>query len=153
MLDQKNVNLEQENVNVVRRWVELLSRWGADPQDIPRVFELIDPDCEWVLMATGERYRGTDAIRKISQQSASAVSHSEQHKLEVTNLFGCGDNVCLEYVHGALLTLPGQTEPTPIEMPICIVFQCKNGRIIKANEYYEIEHMKGPNTIKPVYGA
>ena len=142
---------ESENVEVVRRWVELLGHWGADSQDIPRAMELMDPACEWVLMATGERYTGRDALRKIGEQSMAAVSHSGQHQLKVTNLFGSADNVCLEYVHGALLQLPGQTAPTPIEMPICIVFKCKDGKITQAHEYYEVEQMRGPDAVQPVY--
>jgi len=143
---------EQDNVNVVRRWVELLGRWGENPEDIPRALELMEPDCEWVLMATGERYQGTDAVRKMAEQSMAAISHTEQHRLDITNLFGCGDKVCLEYVHGALLRLPGQTAPSPIEMAICIVFQCKNGKIATAHEYYEVEQMRGPGAVKPIYG-
>lgn len=142
---------EQENINIVRRWVELLGRWGEDSQDISLALDLMDPDCEWVLMATGERYRGTDAVRKMAEKSMAAISHTEQHQLEVTNLFGCGDKVCLEYAHGALLRLPGQATPSPIEMPICIVFQCKNGKIARANEYYEVEQMRGPGKVKPLY--
>ena len=76
--------------------VELLGQWGADAEDIPRALELLDPDCEWVLMATGERYQGTAAVRKMAAKSMAAISHSEQHRLEITNLFGCGDKVCLE---------------------------------------------------------
>lgn len=142
---------ENENVEVVRRWVELLAHWGEDPQDIPRAMELMDPDCEWVLMATGERYTGRDALAKMGQKSMAAISHTGQHELKLTNLFGSADNVCLEYVHGALLQLPGQTAPTPIAMPICIVFKCKNGKISRAHEYYEVEQMRGPDEVQPLY--
>lgn len=140
-----------ENVEVVRRWVDLLGRWGDDPCDVVRVMELIDPACQWVLMATGERYTGHEAITMIGLESAAAISHSDQHQLRVTSLFGSGDNVCLEYVHGALLQLPGQSEKVPIEMPICIVFTCRNGMITRAHEYYEVEQMRGPGAVQPVY--
>lgn len=142
---------EQENVKLVRRWVDLLGRWGEDPQDIARAMDLLDPDIEWVLMATGERYRGIDSLQKMSAKSMAAISHSEQNQLKITNLFGCEDKVCLEYVHGALLKQPGQATSIPIEMAICIVFQCKNGKIAKANEYYEVEQLQGPGAVKPLY--
>ena len=68
----------------------------------------------------------------------------------MTNLFASEDKGCLEYVHRALLRLPGQTELSQIEMPICIVFQFNNGKISRAREYYEIQQMYG-GTVKPLY--
>ena len=140
-----------ENANVIQQWVDLLARWGDNPaRDIPLVLDLLDDECEWTLMATGEHVKGKDAIVKWSEKSAAAIRHTAEHKLEVTNLFANEDKGCLEYVHRALLTLPGQKEPTLIEMPICIVFQLRNGKIFRANEYYEIEQMSG-KAVKPVY--
>jgi ketosteroid isomerase-like protein len=138
------------NADVIQQWVDLLARWGDDPADIPRVLDLLDDECEWVLMATNEHFKGKDAIKKMSEKSAEAIRHTAEHELQVTNLFACGDKGCLEYVHRALLRLPGQAERSPIEMPICIVFQFNNGKILRAQEYYEIQQMYG-DTIKPLY--
>jgi len=145
--DQKSI----QNADVVQKWVDLLARWGDNPAaDIPHVLDLLDDECEWILMATGEHFKGKDAIMKMSEKSAAAIRHTAEHKLQVTNLFACEDKGCLEYVHRALLRLPGQTELSPIEMPICIVFQFNNGKILRAQEYYEIQQMYGGN-IKPLY--
>jgi hypothetical protein len=144
---------EHTNEAVIRAWVELLARWGADPEDMSRALELIDPACEWIMMATGENFRGHDAIRKMAGKSAAAISHNQEHKLRVTNLFACGERGCLEYIHGAILKLPDQSEPIPIEMPICIVFQFRNGKIARAQEYFEVLQMQGHDKVKPIYAS
>jgi ketosteroid isomerase-like protein len=147
MENQKSV----QSADVIQQWVDLLARWGDNPaRDIPLVLDLLDDECEWSLMATNEHVKGKDAIIKMSEKSAAAIKHTAEHKLEVTNLFACEDKACLEYVHHALLILPGQTKQSPIDMPICIVFQLKNGKIFRAQEYYEIQQMYG-GTIKPIY--
>jgi ketosteroid isomerase-like protein len=144
---------EHTNEAVIRAWVELLARWGADPADISRALELIDPDCDWIMMATGEKFHGHDAIRKMAGKSAAAISHNQEHKLEVTNLFVCGKGGCLEYVHGAILKLPGQSEAAPIDMPIGIVFEFRNGKIARAREYFEVLQMQGRDKVKPYMRA
>ena len=47
--------------------------------------------------------------------------------------------------------MPSQTAPSPIDMAIYTVFECKNGKIARAHEYYEVEQMRGPGAVKPVY--
>jgi hypothetical protein len=37
--------------------------------DIDGFMEFIDPSYEWTLMATGEKFSGTDNIRKLAQRS------------------------------------------------------------------------------------
>jgi ketosteroid isomerase-like protein len=139
-----------QNADVIRQWVDILARWGDDPADIPRVLDLLDDECEWILMATSEHFKGKEAIKKMSEKSAAAVRHSAEHELQVTNIFAYEDKGCLEYVHRALLMLPGQVERSPIEMPICIVFLFKNRKILRAQEYYEVQQMYG-STVKPLY--
>ena len=86
-------------------------------------------------------------------RSAAAISHNRDHKLKVTNLFVCGERGCLEYIHGAILKLAGQSELMSIEMPICIVFQFKDGRIARAHEYFQVLQMQGHDKVKPVYAS
>jgi hypothetical protein len=31
------------------------------------------------------------------------------------------------------------------------VFKCKNGKIAQAHEYYEVEQMRGPDAVQPLY--
>ncbi len=76
---------ENENVEVVRRWVDLLGRWGEDPGDVVRVMELIDPACEWVLMATGERYSGHEAITMIGQKSCRRMGSQDRSTVTVAD--------------------------------------------------------------------
>jgi hypothetical protein len=83
---------EHTNEAVIQAWVDLLARWGADPEDMSRALDLIDPECEWIMMATGEKFQGHDAIRKMAGKSAAAISHNREHKLRVTNLFACGEH-------------------------------------------------------------
>ncbi len=141
-----------QNVKIIKQWVDLLARWGENPsRDVPLVLDLLDDECEWFLMATNEHFKGKEAIMQMSLKSAGAIKHTEEHKLQVTNLFASEGKGCLEYVHRALLIIPGQTKQTAIEMPICIVFQLRNGKILKAKEYYEIQQMYGASNIKPLY--
>jgi hypothetical protein len=72
--------------------------------DIDEFMKLIDQDCEWVLMATGETFRGTGAIRQLAQRSVAARQHTQEEHMYVTNLFTSEDQMCPEYAHRAIVT-------------------------------------------------
>ena len=40
--------------------------------DVDRFMQLVDPDCEWVIMATGETFRGANQVRQLAERSIAA---------------------------------------------------------------------------------
>jgi hypothetical protein len=57
--------------------------------DIDAVVGLFNnaPDIEWVIMATGERFRGLDAIRQLAERSVVARSHGDGLGIQPKRVF------------------------------------------------------------------
>ncbi len=84
--------------------------------DIGGFMKLIDQDCEWVLMATGETFRGTGEVRQLAERSVAARRHTKDDHIEFTNLFTSEDQMCLEYIHRAIVT---EQWPSSSNRPPC----------------------------------
>jgi hypothetical protein len=54
--------------------------------DVEGFMELIAPDCEWTIMATGEKFNGTEKVRELAQRSVAARTHTEQIQMQSTTL-------------------------------------------------------------------
>ena len=74
--------------------------------DIESFLDLIAPDCEWAIMATGETFRGLDQIRQLAIRSVAARTHVGRLGLKPTNIFtnADGSKLCWECVHTGLVT-------------------------------------------------
>src|SRR5215467_4678310 len=64
--------------------------------DIDGLMKLMAPQCEWLLIATAEMFRGTDTIRKLAERSKAARDQTSDEHLYVTDLFSSDDQMCRE---------------------------------------------------------
>jgi hypothetical protein len=117
--------------------------------DIDSFMELVDIDCEWTIMATGEKFHGIEAVRKLAQRSVAARYHTKEIKIEPTSLFTTDDYFVIEYTHHAIVTAdwPASTNrPAPgttISVPICIIAHFKNEKFDWLHEYFDMATASG----------
>jgi hypothetical protein len=117
--------------------------------DLDGFMELIDPVCEWTLMATGERFSGVPEIRKLAERSMAARHHTREVKMEPVALFATAQYFAAEYLHRAIVTAdwPSSTHrPAPgttLAIPICIVARFKGERFDQIHEYFDLATVQG----------
>ncbi len=75
--------------------------------DIDGIMKLIDQDCEWVIMAREETFRGASEVRQLVERSVAARQHTKDTHMEFTNLFTSEDQMCLEYIHHYIVPTSG----------------------------------------------
>jgi len=127
--------------------------------DVESFYKLIAPDAEWVIMATGETFRGLEQIRQLAVRSVAAREHPVGMGIKPFNIFTNAERtrLCWEYVHTAVVTdkWPSSTHrPAPgttINMPIILSCEILEGRIIKAREYFDLWTIVDPGTPHKLY--
>jgi ketosteroid isomerase-like protein len=113
--------------------------------DVESFYKLIDPGCEWVIMATGETFRGLDQIKQLTIRSVAARTHGAGLGIKPTNIFtnAEGTKLCWEYMHTAIVTdWPSSTHrPAPgakIELPIVLIGEIRQGKLVEVREYFDL---------------
>jgi hypothetical protein len=69
-------------------------------EGVEDMMKLWSPDGEWVIMATGERFKGLDKIRELATRSVAARTHGSRMGLLPFNVFTNteGTKLIWEYV-------------------------------------------------------
>jgi ketosteroid isomerase-like protein len=127
--------------------------------DVETFLNLIDPDCEWKVMATGETFRGQDQIRLLATRSVAARNHPAGLGIKPVNVFTNAEGTKLfwEYVHTAVVTeqWPSSTHrPDPgtkIEVPIMLMCEIRQGKLAKVREYFDLLSVVEPSTPHRLY--
>lgn len=116
-------------------------------EDVEGILNLWAPDGEWVIMATGESFRGLDQIRQLATRSVAARTHAAGEGLLPFNVFGDsqGTRFCWEYAHKGVVTdkwpSSSAVKPAPgtkFDLPIMLVCEIRNGKLIKIREYFDL---------------
>jgi ketosteroid isomerase-like protein len=115
-------------------------------EDVEGVVQLFVPDGEWMIMATGEIFRGTDQIRQLATRSVAARDHGAGMGLQPTNVFtdANGTRLCWEYIHTGVVTdhWPASSrKPVPgtkFELPIVLICDIRQGKLAKIREYFDL---------------
>jgi ketosteroid isomerase-like protein len=116
--------------------------------DLDGFMQLVDKDAVWSFMATGEKFCGVDQIRKAAEKSMAGRIHTKDLHMELTNMFSGEEQVCIEYLHRAIMpensTITGSPPAgTEIAVPICITMHVKNGKFDKFDEYMDLATLSG----------
>jgi ketosteroid isomerase-like protein len=121
----------------------------AVESDIDGFMELIDPDCEWTIMATGEKFTGIEKIRELAERSVAARTHTKNIKMDPTVLFATNEYFVIEYLHSAVVTEnwpASKNRPVPgtvVNIPICIVAHIKAEKFYWLHEYFDLATASG----------
>ena len=125
--------------------------------DIDGFMQLIDQDCEWVIMATGETFRGAGEVRQLAERSVAARQHTKDTHMEFTNLFTSEDQMCLEYIHRFIVTeqWPSSGDRPPAgtkgNVKICLVCHVKDSKFDRVHEYFDLGQVVSPGTARRLY--
>jgi ketosteroid isomerase-like protein len=115
-------------------------------EDIEGVVKLFAPDGEWVIMATGELFRGPDQIRQLARRSVAARDHRAGMGIQPTNVFtdANGTRLCWEYTHTGVVTdqWPALSRKpvsgTQFELPIVLICDIRQSKLVKIREYFDL---------------
>jgi len=128
--------------------------------DIESFMELIAPDAEWVIKATGETFRGLDQIRQLATRSVAARKHTDGLGIKPTNVFtnSEGTKLCWEYVHTGVVTdkWPSSSaqKPAPgtkFDLPIMLMCEISQGKLVKVREYFDLPTLTEAGTPHHLY--
>ena len=118
---------------------ELLDLMENDSENLERTMSLMADDCVWVMEPGGSEYHGLDEIRAFVETSMAGRTHDAAHKIEILNSFTDGENLCVEYTHGARLTgkafggIRGSLKTGVTRY--CITYHMRDGKINRVHEY------------------
>src|ERR1700722_8707724 len=98
-------------------------------EDIDGILKLWNPNGEWLIMATGESFKGLDKIKELAMRSVAAREHGKDEGLLPYNVFtnAEGTRLIWEYVHKGEVTekWPASTHKpavgTKFELPIILM--------------------------------
>jgi ketosteroid isomerase-like protein len=140
---------------------DLVERFTAafTSDDIESFYKLIDPNGEWVIMATGETFRGLDQIKQLTVRSVVARTHGGGLGIRPTNIFTNADGLklCWEYMHTAVVTdkrPSSKNRPAPgtkIELPIVLVGDIRQDKLVKVREYFDLQTLSDPGVPHRLY--
>jgi len=112
--------------------------------DIEGFMELIDDECVWEIMATGEVFAGAAKVRELAERSVAGRTHTADVHMAFVDHFNTNDRMCLEYVHEAIVTdkwPASKNRPavgTRVKVPICLVCRLKNEKFVHIDEYFDL---------------
>jgi ketosteroid isomerase-like protein len=128
--------------------------------DIESWRNLLAPNGEWKIMATGETFSGLDQMTQLATRSVAARKHSGGLGITPTNVFtnAEGSKLCWEYIHTGLVTdkwpSTSAQRPAPgtkFELPIMLMCEIRDGKIVRVREYFDLLTLTEPGTPHHLY--
>lgn len=115
--------MSQANVDLVQRFLD------ADPEDIPAVLPLLDPDVEWIPLraATEGAYLGHDGFERFMADTVQTFERFDP-RFELEDL---GTQVL---AWGAI-SVQGRGSGVEMEVPVGGLFDCRDGRIVRWQDF------------------
>jgi len=83
---------------------EMLDLIANDSENLDRTMNHLADGAVWVLEPGGVEYHGAREIRTFVRTAMASRTHDQSHRITITNWFANGENLCVEYGHGALTT-------------------------------------------------
>jgi pentatricopeptide repeat protein len=156
--------MTQEELKAIRdRFIHVMlaDEMGTDAQ-IDAWMALLDEECEWTLMPTGETFRGTEVVKRFAQVAVASRDHTRDDHMVFTDSLAGEERFCVEYTHRGIYTEQGSSivkqssagaltpqEGTLFEVKICIVCHVKEGKIDRAHEYFDLMQVTSPVGSRP----
>ena len=143
-----------DTAHLVQAFTDAMTHEGVEA-----LMRLWAPDGEWVIMATGETFRGHDQIRQLATRSVAARDHTAGLGIKPTNVFTNdeGTKLCWEYVHTGVVTdkwpaSSNKVSPgTKFDLPIILMCDICQGKLVKIREYFDLLTLLEPGTPHRLY--
>ncbi len=113
--------------------------------DMEALINLFAPEGEWVIMATGEKFKGPSRIHALTSLSVVMRAQGAGLEPEPTSVFtdADGTKICLEYIYRGLVAKdwPKSSHPpapgTKFEIPVTLIGELQQGKLVKIREYFD----------------
>jgi ketosteroid isomerase-like protein len=150
---------EKDGSNSVHALVQTVTK-AMTTDNIDDMVNCFAADSEWVIMATGESFKGLDRIRELATRSVAARKHTAELGIKPFNVFTNpeGTKLCWEYLHTGVVgekwpsTSAQRPAPgTKFELPIMLICEIRQGKLIKIREYFDLLTLTDPATKHKLY--
>jgi ketosteroid isomerase-like protein len=121
----------------------------SQDSDINGFMELLDPNCEWIIEASGETFRGYGNFKEFAERSKAARTHTSEVQMVPTTFFATESYFVIEYMHNAITTEKWTTSTSQppkgltLHIPICIIAHFKGERLDWIHEYFDLLTARG----------
>jgi ketosteroid isomerase-like protein len=128
--------------------------------DIKSWRNLLAPNGEWKIMATGEIFSGLDQMTQLASRSVAARKHSGELGIKPTNVFtnAEGTKLCWEYIHSGIVTekwpSTSSQKPAPgtkFDLPIMLMCEIQDGKLFRVREYFDLLTLTEPGAPHHLY--
>ena len=122
--------VSETNERLIRDYLDIAVNAS---EDMGRFTQLLSDDCVWRIMPPGVSFNGKAQVVSFTNMAMGSRSHNAEHKIEIRNWFADGDNFCVEYFHGAIVT---RFHITVTEL-VCLVCHMRDGQFDSVHEYVD----------------
>ena len=93
--------LSKANQALIQEYLDIVEH---DSENLERTMRLFADNILFELEPTGDIYRGKPAMQAFVDVAMSGRAHTGQYSIQITNWFTDGEQLCIEYTHGGILT-------------------------------------------------
>lgn len=122
--------LSESNQALVKEYLDIAAN---TPEDLVRFSKLLSDDCVWSIVPPGVTFKGIAQVRSFTGLAMGSRTHNADYKIEVRNWFADGENFCVEYFHGAIIT---RFRLRVVEN-VCLVCHMRDGKFDSVHEYVD----------------
>jgi ketosteroid isomerase-like protein len=127
---QKQVPLSQANEALIQEYLDIAEN---APEDLDRFLKLLSDDCMWVIRPPGITFNGKVQLKPFIKMAMGSRTHNAAYNIEVRNWFTNGEQFCVEYFHGAIIT---RFRLNVVEN-VCLVCHMREGKFDHIHEYVD----------------
>ncbi|MCL4489792.1 MAG: nuclear transport factor 2 family protein [Chloroflexi bacterium] len=122
--------LTEENAVLIKEYLNVAVN---APENLERFAKLLNDDCTWTIVPPGITLVGAQQVRSFVRMAMGSRTHDAESKIEIRNWFADGDNFCVEYFHGAMVT----RFHIRVTENVCLVCHMREGKFDRVHEYVD----------------
>jgi len=122
--------LSEANQTLVKDYLDIAAN---APEDLERFSNLLSDDCVWKIVPPGVSFTGSAQVRSFTKMAMESRTHSDAYKIEIRTWFADGENFCVEYFHGAVIT----RFRLKVVENVCLVCHMRAGKFDSVHEYVD----------------
>jgi ketosteroid isomerase-like protein len=126
----KQFTLSDANERLIKEYLDIAVNAS---EDFERFLKILTDDCVYRITPPGRVFKGKDQLSAFVKKAMGSRTHNTESKIEIRNWFTDGENLCVEYFHGALAT----RLHIKIRENVCFVFHMRDGKFDRLHEYVD----------------
>ncbi len=122
--------INDKNEALIREYLDIAVNAS---ENLDRFSELLSEDCVWSITPPGLTFQGKEQVQSFSKFAMGSRTHNADTNIQIRNWFTDGENFCVEYFHGALVT----RFHIKVTENVCLVCHMQNGKFDRIHEYVD----------------